>query len=579
MNIFAVTKEVRAFANAKGLQVIFEHDCKCPRTDGKKMYVPVPKSNFTEDELNVWRWACLHEAGHNDPRARDCFTLARDLNLNMQSFMGTCLNLIDDNRNEKIDIDILAGKRHIMDRGNTIVRMRNIDSGFHNPHKEKRMRILQTLSTWDARERSSWLYGMGGVYAKLKTIVDEEQTEWLTRLEPYDKRLGALTSAQEEWDLLCEILQSVFDYTDEELEQEKQNCTKPDDGEASEGDGEGDKGAGEGAEGEGEGDGEEGKPRTKKATVKYSDLLTHKHQPSDKSNPSFEGLSIIYAEEDYKRGVEFPIDLNPTVYNYPKGEYPRGELSSYKYMDWVFKDFGGYSFSNKLKKLLQVRAQSLDVHGLKRGKFDRKNIYRAGMTDAGGYSERIFKETIANNILDRAVTVLVDCSGSMRGTKYTHAIRCAILLNESLGKLNVPTEILGFTDSGKTYFPIFKSFDKKVDSNALAMYMSDWGEHKLRDNPDGEALLFAESRLLMRKERAKLLIVLSDGQPSTGKGDAFSHTKDVVKEIEKRKQYDLVAIGIEDTTVRHIYSNYRIVKDSNDLEQAMIEVLKQNIIK
>ena len=576
MNLYSIIKEVRTFAQAKGLNVVLEQNCKCPRTDGKTMYIPVPKSNFTEEELILWRHSCLHEAGHNDPRARDCFELAHKLKLNMQSFMGTCINLIDDNRNEKFDIDILAGKRLVMDKGNAILRKRLIENGFHTPHEDKRMRIVQTLCAWDCRERMNWLPSLGTIYGELKDIADEEQQEWLARLEKYDARLASLTTAQEEWDLLCEILQSVFDYTDEELEEEKQQSTQAQGDGEGEGSGESGKGAGEGESGEGTEGNERGEARTKHASVKYSDILTHKHE--DQEGGSYSSLSIVYEEGDYVRGRGFNVDLSPKIINYPKGESPTGRVQSSYYDEKVWKDFSGYSFSNKLKKLLQVRAQSLEVHGLKRGKFDRKNIYRAGMVDAGGYSERIFKETITNNILDRAVSVMVDCSGSMGGYKYVHAIRCAVLLNESLGKLNVPVEIVGFTDSDRAFFPIFKSFDKKIDSHALSMYMSNFGEWKMSNNSDGEALMFAENRLLARKERGKLLIMLSDGAPASYRGDAYSHTIDVVKRMENEGRFDLIAVGIEDDTVKNIYTRYKIIDDSSKLEAAVIDILKTNIL-
>ena len=581
-NIYAITKEVRAFASAKGLQVVFEKECPCPRTNGKVMFVPIPQTTWNEEEMLKWRHSVLHEAGHNDPRARDCFDLARDLNLDMQSFMGVAINCIDDNRNEKIDVDVMQGKRYVMDKGNYISRKELIEKGFYRPHEDHRMKIIQTISLWDHRERVGWLPSMGEIYGDAVARIDGEMETWLARLQPYEARLASLVTARQEWELLKDVLKNVFDYTEEDLEKEIQQCTAPGKGEghgkgeASEEAGDGSDGEGDGsAEGSGEGDGEARK-RGARATAKYSDILIHKHD-NEEDGGSYAPLKIEYSEGDYGRG-SFKVDLDPTVCSYPKGEGPNMDGGA-RYIEMVEDGFNSYSFANKLKKLLQVRMQDLVVHGQKQGRFDRKNIYRATMPDAGGYSERVFRTTLINNVLDRAVGVLVDCSGSMGGEKYRDAIRSAVLLNESLGKVGVPFEIVGFTDTNKAYFPVFKEFGKRILSSELIKYMAAWGEYKMSNNADGEALEFMEERLLRRKEKGKLLIVLSDGSPATRRGDAYTHTINVAKRIEKEKLIDLIAIGIEDNNVERIYKKSKVIAHSDQLENTIIELLKSNIIK
>jgi Mg-chelatase subunit ChlD len=574
MNIFSVIKEARTLAQAKGLAVVFERECVCPRTDGKTIFLPTPKSDWDEKEEILWRHSTLHEIGHNDPRARDCFTFARDNNIDMQSFMGVCLNLIDDNRNEKIDINVLQGKRVIMDKGNKYARENLLEKGFYNPSEDKKWRVIQTMSAWDTRERVSWLPSLARLAKDMHDSLDAEEQGWLEKLKPYDARLGALQYATEEWELIKDVLKNVFDWTDEEIANEEQKATQSS-GKGKSGEGSDGEGEGEASTDKGDGDGKSGEDAGGK--VRYADILIHSHD-EEKSGKGYP-ITIEYAEEDYHRGRGFNVSPTPKLVEYQKGQIAGMEFSPSMYRERVMRGFDTYSFAGKLKRLLQVKAQDLDVHGIKRGRFDRKNIYRATMTGTGGYSERIFKEKIVHNLLDRAVSVLVDCSGSMSGNKYTHAIRCAALINESLGKLNIPYEILGFTD-GRTNatFPIFKGFDKRITTTQLIDYMADFGSSNLKNNPDGEALLFAEERLRRRKERGKLLIMISDGQPASSRGDAYSHTRDVIRQIEKEKAIDLIAIGLEDNSVQDMYKNYKVIETASELEAAMLSLLKDYII-
>ena len=580
MNLYTIIKEVRAFAQAKGLNVVFEQECECPRTDGHVMYVPMPQTDWKVKEEIKWRHSVLHEAGHNDPRARDCFELARELKLDMRSFMGFCVNLIDDNRNEKFDCDIMDGKRRIMDKGNKYCRQGLIDQGFYKPHEDEKMSILQTLSLWDTQERMSWLPSMGHIFTQMEAQASEQQIEWLDKLQAYTPRLASLRYAVEEWELLQDVLKNVFGWTDAQLEQEKKQCTGKEQGQGEGGSGE--EGAGKGSKGKQAeaGAGEDGEGERVGGRVKYADLMVHKHDTSSESGGvSYLPLTIDYDDADYRHGASFEIDASPHVYHYQRGENPT-PLGPNRYTELVNDGFSTYSFASKLKRLLQVKAQSLEVHGLKKGKFDRKNIHRVTMTGAGGYGERVFKETIDSHILDRAVSIVVDCSGSMGGEKMVCAIRSAVLINESLGKLNVPFEVMGFTDDGNNaHFPIFKEYGKKATSKSIIAHMTNWAHHMMSGNADGEALLFAESRLLTRPEKGKLMVVLSDGQPASSRGDCYSHTVDVAKRIEHDKQVSIVGIGIEDSTVSNIYRNHKVVRDSSQLETTLIDLLRNYIIR
>ena len=146
-----------------------------------------------------------------------------------------------------------------------------------------------------------------------------------------------------------------------------------------------------------------------------------------------------------------------------------------------------------------------------------------------------FKQERDTKFRDTVVTLLLDNSGSMRGRPITVAATCADILARTLERCGVSVEILGFTTrawkggqarekwlkDGKPPNPgrlndlrhiIYKSADapwRRARRN-LGLMMR---EGLLKENIDGEALLWAHNRLIGRPEQRKILMMISDGAP------------------------------------------------------------------
>ena len=159
------------------------------------------------------------------------------------------------------------------------------------------------------------------------------------------------------------------------------------------------------------------------------------------------------------------------------------------------------------------------------------------------------------------MTLVIDNSGSMRGRPITIAAICADILARTLERCGVKVEILGFTtrawkggkarekwvDEGRPPNPgrlndlrhvIYKSADVpwRRARNSLGLMMK---EGLLKENIDGESLLWAHSRLLGRPEARRIMMVISDGAPvddttSSANGGAYleRHLRDVIEQIE-----------------------------------------------
>jgi len=204
---------------------------------------------------------------------------------------------------------------------------------------------------------------------------------------------------------------------------------------------------------------------------------------------------------------------------------------------------------------------------------------------------------------DTVVTLLLDNSGSMRGRPITVAATCADILARTLERCGVKVEILGFTTrawkggqarekwlaAGKPGNPgrlndlrhiIYKSADspwRRARRN-LGLMMR---EGLLKENIDGEALIWAHNRLLGRSEQRRILMVISDGAPvddstlSVNSGNYLEkHLRQIITDIENRSPVELIAIGIGHDVTRY-YKRAVTIVDAEELGGAMTDKLAE----
>ncbi|MGH6854957.1 MAG: cobaltochelatase subunit CobT [Aestuariivirga sp.] len=204
---------------------------------------------------------------------------------------------------------------------------------------------------------------------------------------------------------------------------------------------------------------------------------------------------------------------------------------------------------------------------------------------------------------DTVVSLLLDNSGSMRGRPITVAATCADILARTLERCGVKVEILGFTtrawkggqarekwlSANKPANPgrlndirhiVYKSADmpwRRARRN-LGLMMR---EGLLKENIDGEALIWAHNRLLARHEQRRILMVISDGAPvddstlSVNSGNYLEkHLRQTIGDIENRSPIELIAIGIGHDVTRY-YKRAVTIVDAEELGGAMTEKLAE----
>jgi cobaltochelatase CobT len=254
--------------------------------------------------------------------------------------------------------------------------------------------------------------------------------------------------------------------------------------------------------------------------------------------------------------------------------------------------------ANRLQRRLMAQQNRSWDFDLEEGYLDPARLVRVVIDPMQPLS---FKQERDTKFRDTVVTLVLDNSGSMRGRPITVAATCADILARTLERCGVSVEILGFTTrawkggqarekwlkDGKPPNPgrlndlrhiVYKSADapwRRARRN-LGLMMR---EGLLKENIDGEALLWAHNRLIGRPEQRKILMMISDGAPvddstlSVNPGNYLErHLRAVIELIETRSPVELLAIGIGHDVTRY-YRRAVTIVDAEELAGAMTEQL------
>ncbi len=254
--------------------------------------------------------------------------------------------------------------------------------------------------------------------------------------------------------------------------------------------------------------------------------------------------------------------------------------------------------ANKLQRLLMAQQNRHWEFDLEEGILDTARLPRIIIDPMYPLSFKHEKDMVFR---DTVVTLLLDNSGSMRGRPIMVAAMCADILARTLERCAVKVEILGFTTrawkggqsrekwiaAGKPAHPgrlndlrhiIYKSADEPLRRarRNLGLMMR---EGLLKENIDGEALMWAHNRAIARPEQRRILMVISDGAPvddstlSVNAGNYLErHLRNVIDDIEQHSPVELVAIGIGHDVTRY-YRRAVTIVDAEQLGGAMTDQL------
>ena len=254
--------------------------------------------------------------------------------------------------------------------------------------------------------------------------------------------------------------------------------------------------------------------------------------------------------------------------------------------------------ANRLQRKLQAQQNRSWSFDLEEGILDAARLSRVVADPLLPLS---FKQEDDTEFRDTIVTLLIDNSGSMRGRPISIAAISADILARTLERCAVKVEILGFTtrawkggqsrekwlEQGKDANPgrlndlrhiVYKQADHpyRRSRQSLGLMLK---EGLLKENIDGEGLMWAHNRLLARPEQRRIMMVISDGAPvddstlSVNPGNYLDrHLRDVISWIENRSPVELIAIGIGHDVTRYYQQAVTII-DAEQLGGVMMEQL------
>ena len=254
--------------------------------------------------------------------------------------------------------------------------------------------------------------------------------------------------------------------------------------------------------------------------------------------------------------------------------------------------------ANRLQRKLQALQNRTWEFNVEEGYLDTSRLSRI-ITNP--LNKLTFKKEKEIEFKDTIVSLLIDNSGSMRGRPITVAALCCDILTKTLEKCLVKTEILGFTtkawkggksrekwiSNGKPSNPgrlndlrhiIYKSADAswRRSKKNLGLLLR---EGILKENVDGEALLWAYKRIIKRREKRKILIVVSDGAPvddstlSVNPGNFLEQNlRESINRIESKPDVELIAIGIGHDVSRY-YKRAITIMDVDELGTVLLNEL------
>ena len=573
-------KLARILARQYSIEVVFEGSQA--KTDGKK--ITLPQFNSMTPELKADLNGFLdHEVAHCK------FTDFQSYSDIEKKFVRELANATEDIRIEREMVGEFAGTQFNLQPLRNKVAQKTMENWDKIPALS---RVIQNVQ-WSMEGRSA--------------IIDADIERYMDVIKTSVDQLSECKSTQEIIMTCKKIAELIEEEREEEKKEEKEekkeeskggkgDSKKSDKKESPEESDEEGKG-GKGGEAEGEepsemdemldekvGDKPKGESKFDEHSTDLEDYINEEikdHVKTDDKDKTKEVSGYAYDASGKSHSVPFTTRFDETTDHSGKGNSDKYQALRNKVKPMVAP------IKAQLERVLKVKENARWRTEREQGRINPRSLSK--LTSDKGYRQifRDFSKTETNNV---AVEILVDMSGSMSGKMET-AKMTTIAIAEALKELDIKFEITGFhskphsgvaklaAKADKNKFNrthehldlhVFKNFDTTNLSGIEKLFVG-------QQNPDGECVKWAASRLALRKEKRKILLVLSDGQPATGDGDFRKLQSDLklrVQQIEK-SGIECVGVGICTDAPKHFYKDFIIVNDVKTLpKEAMTKLAK-----
>lgn len=527
------------------LTAVHWHDKTDAYTDGSTIYLPRPDADMTDEQLLLWRYKAEHELGHEDainsnPHWKSVMAEMKEVReYKYDNFLWKIANLISDHVQEHNRVGQgLIGRDEVLMKGRNAFLHRHVWPNINDPKADNR---LSALFFWDTHNRQQWNPHITDV-----PLMTKEQEGEYNRILTAGVDPKVLRNEREVFEAALKIRKLWPEMTEEEIKAAEQAAAD-----------------GEGEKGEGEVKSAPGGFKSDKAEQMLPGV--HKENPRD--------YTYGYSSAPGHYRPRIPVQLHrPIVHNYSTASFKSN----------VEEALSCTNLPAKVRAYLMAMKRAKWNTGYKSGRLDT-----ARLSDVLRNRVDVFKQKEDVRITNSAVYLLVDSSGSMSGECYVNACASALMLAEALQGIGVNLEIAGFTEiSGNSdglVHDIWTPFGSRFCKPRVLDRMARMNLY-LSNNADGENIMYAYARLKQQPESRKILIVLSDGEPSAFGPEGATmgvadFTKAVVEKIEKDKSVDIVGLGMAGYSPDKFYRNAHSVARGDKLEAVLLDIVKKAIVK
>jgi cobaltochelatase CobT len=586
-----LTGTARAVAHEPEVELSFTADV--PVALGKSLRVPMPARNLPADQVAEARGfadAMALRLRYHDPKVHAAHSLGEGL-------AAACLSAMENARVEALGARSMAGVRANLSRAlemrmrsDPIARATNAEEVPIQTALELLVRARLTGDALPENTRKGLGFVEAWIQEKAGTLLDgldmliDDQAAFASQAR---LSLAGLDLIKED---------DVLEPTDENAEDEDDD-PKGDDADDGEDD------AGETGDMEARAEGDSSEDGESDETADGEDMDADGDM--DEGEGDQEGMLPVRPNRpmaDMPPGFDYKIWSTAHDEVIAAAELCEAEeltrLRAYLDQQLVHLQSAVTKLANRLQRRLMAQQNRSWDFDQEEGQLDAARLARIVTSPGHSLSYKVERET---DFRDTVVTLLLDNSGSMRGRPISIAAISADILARTLERCGVKTEILGFTtrawkggharekwlEAGRPVMPgrlndirhiIYKQADApyRRARTSLGLMMR---EGLLKENIDGEALLWAHSRIIHRPEERKILMVISDGAPvddstlSVNNGSYLErHLRQVIGWIEGQSPVELCAIGIGHDVTRY-YARAVTIMDAEQLGGTMVEQL------
>jgi hypothetical protein len=641
VDAYAAQGTARRMCEHKDINVVFDlKPGTNPVLIGKTMHMPPANPLMTNEEMNDWWGGLIHLTRHATPRGQQGTNVLKSKKVKEDSLEEHILTMMEDTVVDSIGVGEYLGQDetasvHAAKQWENVTSRKFKKELWNNPELDEASIVAATSIATACLARQAYQPDLRGVETPL--LEDDSLNPEVKRrlLETIDGGwVDELIDLQEEG----RTAEEVYEWTQRWMT-EVHHQPPPPPPQPSEGEGEGDEGkegeedkdsSGSSGASSKEGKGEEKDSREQdgkqdkdsgegKGKQESEPKQTQASNDTERPDVKLSKAAKLLFEE-VERDTHSPVDLETISdsrhdaeieYSYQRSrKYTPAPASYFKVIDYpagiVFNADGtktnasmatwtgkGYrditprnpsdTLASQVKRHIQSETRTRIDRNKKKGKIDQRKLYKLGVKNASkDWQERVFHQRSNKlTVKETKVSLLCDMSGSMGGSKIVTAAKCMDLFGDVCHTLNVDYEMAGFSTGSTSdcvIHTIFKPFGVNVQRSKIMESMQGATNH-MNGNADGENIWFAYQRLRAQEAKRRILIVLSDGQPAAHGGDIRQYTASVTEGIENEGIVELHGIGILSDAVQDYYASYSVIDDTEQLEAALLGVLKNTLVK